>query len=380
MKVLFFSRTYTSHDHRFLTAIAAAGLECSFLCLEHDSGVHESRPLPPGVAAVSWQHVDSRPGEFDYLRAQLPAFSAMLETERPDVVHAGPVQSCAYLAALSGFSPLVVMSWGSDMLVDAARNSEWRAVTEFTLDHADAFICDCHAVRAAAAPMLHCSADMLLQFPWGIDLKHFSPAASPSLLRKELGWDDAIVFVCTRNWEPIYGIDILLEAFRIAHRSEPCLRLLLVGNGSQASMVKDFITRNRFQDAIVCPGVVPQRDMPRYFQAADVYVSCTYSDGTSISLLEAMATALPVIVPDTGGNREWVRIRENGWIPPPGDAEAFAAAILDAAKPEKRLAMGARNRKVAERNADWGSNVGQMVELYGRLCPAPLAAHPRSAR
>ena len=72
--------------------------------------------------------------------------------------------------------------------------------------------------------------------------------------------------------------------------------------------------------------------MLKWFRAADAYVSCAQSDGTSVSLLEAMATGLPAVATDIPSNREWVVDGQNGWLATDASAEEFADPFLRAAK------------------------------------------------
>jgi glycosyltransferase involved in cell wall biosynthesis len=92
------------------------------------------------------------------------------------------------------------------------------------------------------------------------------------------------------------------------------------------------------------------------------------SDGSSVSLLEAMATGLPVIVTDAHGNREWVG-PDNGWLAPAKDADAYAQAILIAEGMEasQRENMRAANRKVVEQRADWNLNFDKLLKAYDEL-------------
>ena len=78
--------------------------------------------------------------------ARWSIFSLSLQ---PDVVIAGPVQSGSYLAALAGAKPLVTVSWGTDLLVDADATDESRAITRYALDNSSAVFGDCLAVREA---------------------------------------------------------------------------------------------------------------------------------------------------------------------------------------------------------------------------------------
>ncbi|HVP43796.1 MAG TPA: glycosyltransferase [Terriglobales bacterium] len=364
MRVLYFSRTLTGHDRRFLAKLAESEHEIWFLALEEHS------PLPSDLAAK----VRTAPslGAAGFGIRQLPGLAPRLQASlskiRPDLVHAGPVPSCGYLAALAGFHPLLLQSWGSDILVDADRDAAHQEATRSALAHADALFCDCDAVRVKAQSLGGPTGDRVVQFPWGVDLQRFRPGAAPQS-RQRLGWQDAFVVLSTRSWEPLYGIDVLVEAFRLAARREPRLRLLLAGSGSLAPAVEAQIAAGGLEGFTHRPGNIDHDQLPDYFRAADLFMSCSYSDGSSVSMLEAMATALPVLLTDAPGNREWVAAGENGWLGAPGNAESFATGLLRAVKASsrEREAMGAANRRAVESRADWHRNFPKLLEAYSRL-------------
>jgi glycosyltransferase involved in cell wall biosynthesis len=122
-------------------------------------------------------------------------------------------------------------------------------------------------------------------------------------------------------------------------------------------------------DVVHRPGAIGHDRLPEWFRAADLYASCAHSDGTSVSLLEAMASALPVLVTDIPSNREWVAPGENGWLAPSGDAAAVASALVEAAARdgEARREIGRRNRGIVEARADWGVNGARLLEAYAAL-------------
>ena len=104
---------------------------------------------------------------------------------------------------------------------------------------------------------------------------------------------------------------------------------------------------------------------PRYYRNADLYISASHSDGTSISLLEAMACGKPVLVSDIPGNLEWVEAGINGWLFPDGNAEILAQAISQAVTERDKLPeMGHAARRLAEKRANWDENFQQMLEAY----------------
>lgn len=366
MRVLFVSRGYTTHDRRFLGTISDGGHEALFLRLEPDH-VHDTRELPAGVREIEWDvETVSRPAD---ARAAVSAFEHVVETYLPDLVQAGPIPTGAYLAALAGARPLVAMSWGSDVLVDAARDDEWRAASAYAVQHADLLVCDSVVVEDRLLELARPSRPDVLRFPWGIDVGAFMPGPTTLPLRSRDGWRDATVVLSTRSWEPLYGTLTLIDAFRRARQRVPRLKLMLLGGGSLSSEVDTYIGAHGLGDAVERCGLVRYESLPDIFRAADVYLSCSLTDGTSISLLEALATGIPAVVSDIPGNREWVQPGENGWLAPPGDAAAFADALVAAATlPEDlRSRMAAANRKVAMERADWAASAKRMLDAYRDL-------------
>ena len=269
------------------------------------------------------------------------------------------------MAAVLGIRPLLLMSWGSDVLVDAEQDDFWHWLTCYTLERSDMMLCDCYAVCSSVQKLMKYPTERIVMFPWGVDLKQFSSASTPSELRRQLGWDDYFVLLSTRSWEPLYDIETLLQSFTRAYQRCQNLRLILVGSGTRATDINRIIVDNNLQNAIHMPGRVNYTHLPAYFRAADLYISCSHSDGTSVSLLEAMAAELPVCVSDIPGNREWVQAGVNGWLVPVGDVSGFAKAISDAFyKTGNMRQMGMNNRKVAESRADWDSNFRLLERSY----------------
>lgn len=369
MRVLYFSRDYTTHDFRFLAKLATPPFEMYFLRLEADGIPYEGRPLPAGVKAVEWEGGRKPARTPDAWLRLMPAFEGALELVKPDLIHAGPVQSCGFMAAIAGFRPLLLMSWGSDLLVDADRDALWRWMTRYALSHSDMLACDSSTVRLKAQSIVSWPDDRVVQFPWGIDLAIFRPGSGRQSIRAQLGWEDKRLVLSTRTWEKLYGIDVLLEAFRLANGSEPGLRLLMLGTGSLRETVEDFIAGQGLRDVVHCPGQIPHSELVHYFQAADVYVSCAHSDGTSISLLEALGVGVPVVATDIPSNREWIEPGVNGWLGKVGDPKSFAPALLNAARMSQQecAAMRQRNRALAEEKADWDRNIKKLMAAYTRL-------------
>jgi glycosyltransferase involved in cell wall biosynthesis len=357
MKIFLLSRTYSSHDARFLTAIVGAGHEAWFCALSGSAS-----PAAAPVASVRYVDppMEGSPGELGDIAMLVPSFMRMLDQIRPDILHAGPVQDCGLLAALSGFHPFILMSWGFDLLVDAPASEEAGEATRRAIAAADAFVCDSVVVQEAASHFGLSAVSEVVRFPWGVDLEMFS-----SIRRAPT---DVVNVLSTRNWEEMYGIETLLNAFVLAARRDARFRLTMLGRGSLEYRIRSLVSDFGLAASVDIPGLVSQQEIPKYVQDAHVYASCTPSDGSSISLLESLASGLPVVVADSPGNREWVTER-NGWLVRSTTPGPYADALLACASlPEDEyLDMSRSNRDLAADRADWNRNVPLLLDLYDRV-------------
>ena len=367
MRILYFSQDYTTHDRRFLEKIVESSHDVFYLRLVDSADFYEKRPLPKNVRIVEWNSGKISQKGPEHLLRLMPDFSAVLTNIKPDLIHAGPIQSCAFIVAMSGFHPFLAMSWGSDLLFHSEESPLMRWITSFVLNQMDFFLCDCDAVFEKAREYSRVDEERAIKFPWGIELDSFvREAECGRRLRKELGWDGCVLVLSTRSWEDLYGIEAVLKGFAEAHKQNSRLRLLLLGDGSKRQEIDKFIKSRGLIESVYRPGVVPQERLPDFYSASNIYLSCTHSDGASISLLEAMACGLLIIVSDIPGNREWIEREKNGWLVHPSEIDEIAASLISIARfPEEKTEKMVRlNREIIIRRANWDVNVEHLLRLY----------------
>jgi len=363
-RILYFSRDYTTHDHRFLSALAQTEHQVGYLRLEKRGQDLDDRPLPPEIEIIPWVGGKSEARFQDGLKL-LAGLKKVIREFSPDLIQAGPIQRSAFLAALTGFHPLLSMSWGYDLLMDVYKNKWWVWATKFTLRRSDALLGDCNTIRNLSIDY-GMNPDRIVTFPWGANIDKYSPGEDSSL-RRRLGWgEDIFVLLSTRGWAPIYGVEDLAKAFAQVAQQHPELRLLMLGNGPLAPKIRRIFINARVQDQVHFPGLVNQNDLPNYYRAADLYISTSHSDGTSISLLEALASGKPVLLTDIPGNQEWVtQPGEVGWLFNDGDVDALREGILRALDQREQLsAMGVAARQLAEARANWENNFPKLFDAY----------------
>lgn len=353
-----------SHEVHLLTFFNRAERLPDWIARECSSvRVHHRRfPAYPEVPSASGRLATALARRRDEKR-YLAAFAAALREIRPDLVHAGWLQSTGYAAARAGFRPIFLMPWGSDVLFWPARSRRDLRKARIALGAAAAVACDAEAVRRRIVEISGLDPAQVDVFPWGVDLERFRPG--PSALRTRLGWGKDPVVVMTRQMRPVYGVLEFARGFGALRRRVPAVRLLLAGGGELSIGVAEAL-RPFGPDAHMA-GEVGEEGMAEILRAGDVYVSHARSDGTSVSLLEAMASGLPAVVTDLPANREWVEEGISGFLVPWGDLEGFADRIARLlADPALRRCMGEKALESARARADWRVNAARMLAGWDR--------------
>ncbi len=354
MRVLYLTNGQTPHDLRFATALAGTTHDVHVLSLQ---GI--TTGWPEQVHVVNWE-----PVEKNWLRVQLqvPRLKAVIRELAPDVIHAGPMQWPAFLAAAAGAHPLVSMSWGSDLLVEAKRNLHTRRITSLALARTDVLVGDSKCILESARSFGY--KGPYFQFPWGVDLAHFAPGGVTGL-RKRLGWEQDTVLLSVRSFESLYDVDTIVSAFCQASQVRSDLRLLVYGAGSRENVLRRKVEAAGMTAKVHFGGMVGLQELPEVYRSADLYVSASHSDGASVSLMEALACGLPALVSDIPGNREWIEPGVNGWRFGVGDAEELSSNFLRFDKDSiQTTEMKARNRLLAEQRADWTKNFPILLQAY----------------
>ena len=139
----------------------------------------------------------------------------------------------------------------------------------------------------------------------------------------------------------------------------------MLGDGSQRTLIHGLLAEAGLEERVHFAGMVANASLPDYYGSADLYISASHSDGSSVSLLEAMACGLPSVVSNIPGNMEWVKHGETGWFFTDGAVDELTQGIVTAVQHKDDLrSIGKRARKMVEKRADWNKNYPKMIEAY----------------
>jgi glycosyltransferase involved in cell wall biosynthesis len=383
MRIIYFSKNYTPHDYRFLSSLSKTEHEIYYLKLEETQRQIEDRPVPENIQQILWAG-----GQREFRWRDVPRLildlRRIIKEIKPDLIHAGPIQNCAFIAALSGFHPILAMSWGYDLVMDADKSAWMQWVTRYTLKRSAFFVSDANVSRDKAVAF-GMEPERTVIFPWGTDIEHFTRKTFKRVALRPKGVSKGsnvktFTLFCSRTWEAIYGVDVLAKAFVKVANINSEVNLILLGGGSQGAKIRQILMNGGVMERVHFGGHVVQADLPRWYHMADLYISPSHVDGSSVTLMEALASGLPCLVSDIAGNREWIEDGVNGWLFRDGDVDDLSEKILNAIKNRKSFKkIGEAARRTAELKADWKKNFGKLLEVYRVIARSePLRDERRS--
>ena len=173
----------------------------------------------------------------------------------------------------------------------------------------------------------------------------------------------------TRRFEKFYRIEEFLDIFYDCIKINNNLRLLLLGTGTLEKKIKSKIKKYNISDYVHCPGWVNRKEMNDYLNSADIYVSNSYTDGSSVSLLEAMACGLTPIVTRIESIEEWVENDYNGYLVDIDDPSDMVNRIMELTYSKEKIIRLSRNNKVlVSSKLDWKINFKKLEKIYNNLC------------
>jgi L-malate glycosyltransferase len=302
-----------------------------------------------------------------------------IRERRLDVVHAHQYTPFFYgsiAARLSGVGPRVVFTEHGRHFPDVV-SSKRRLVNRMLFDRlADEVNAVCEFSARALREKDGFVRRPIEVIPNGVDLARYA-TGDRAAARRAIGLDAGRRYITTiARFHPVKDHRMLLNAFAEVARARGDVDLLLVGDGPLRSELEQTAASLGLATRVKFMGV--RADVPDILRASDVFALTSVSEAASITLLEAMASELPVVVTAVGGNPEIVRDGIDGMLVPRGDASATAAAMLrvlgDAG------AAGAMGRAAAERvraRFRLDATIARYYELYAgssRMSPRTEAA------
>ncbi len=254
----------------------------------------------------------------------------------------------------------VVTIHGSDLRLALGKPGFLRKIFVYVCNNAAHLNCVSN-VQKKEMEQLGIMSEKISIIPMGVDEVFFEEGKERKI---ELNRGPFII-LSNRNLLPIYNVSLLIRAVPLILKEEPGTKFLIAGDGSEKENLATQVKNLNLSPFVQFLGRVPHQEMPRLLAQADVYVSTSPYDGTSVSLLEALASGAFPVVADIPSNREWIADGDNGFLVPKENENMLAKKIVEAIRNHRLLGEACeKNRKIIEHRAYWRKNIKKITELY----------------
>ena len=335
--------------------------ELQICCLDRGGGFLDEL----AAMQVRYTILNRKPGIFD--ASLLANLVRLLRTEHIDIVHSH--SGCSLYAALAGRLAGVIGVIHTDhgrlvpdrkglMLEDRISSILLNAYVAVSLELTN-------YLREAVG----IGQNKLVTILNGIDTGMFRPrsAVEIQIMKAELGLPaDAEVIGTVCRLDPVKNLVYMIRSVQGLLHSRRRIVYPIAGDGPDRGAIERAIENAGLQRKIRLLG--ERRDVERIMPVLDVFVLPSVSEGTSMTLLEAMASGVPVVASNVGGNRALVRHGRNGYLFPLAHPEELVAAVrnlLDDKQTAKRL--GAQARTIADRELSFRTMYDKYEGLYATM-------------
>jgi len=372
-RLLYAGYGLSTHDQRFISAASEDGWEVFHLRFDGTAISDKRQSSTRGYTEVQW--LGTRQPYSEETRGNfVAALSEVCGRLKPTFITGGPLHTVGAVIAESGTTPYLAMSFASDVLFEAQQSRRSALHVRRALSYSTAVIVDCETVKAACLE-LGAKRQKIIVVPWGVDLDAF-PYVPHRNTRSGAN------LLSLRNHEEVYDLRTLISAYYLALNNDwlPAkTKLVIAGSGTLTEELKSLVDSLGLSAKVSFCGHVSESDLGSLIRDCDIYVSTSLVDGTSVSLLQAMATGRPAIVADIPSNREWVNAK-CGWKFRAGSDQSLAATLREGVTSRDRhLIMGAEARKICSERADWLRNYEEISSLYDSFCTRPSPVdHPEA--
>ena len=298
----------------------------------------------------------------------------LLRRLRPDIVHSRNLAAleCQCVAALSGVPIRIHGEHGRDVSDLDGSSVKYQRLRRFFSPWVHHYIALSRDLETYLTERVGIDPQRVMQLYNGVDTGRFSPA------RRGLpaaGFDAAgqIVIGTVGRMQPVKDPMSLARAFTELVQRLPedrhRLRLAIIGDGPLRAETRQYLDEAGVGDLAWLPG--DRDDIPELMQGMDIFVLPSLAEGICNTVLEAMASGLPVVATNVGGNPELVEDGRSGRLVPAADPTAMAASIAALIRdPERLQAYGRRGRERAQEEFSLDAMVGRYGQVYERLLRA----------
>lgn len=247
--------------------------------------------------------VNSNGGNFSYLK-KTEHIRNIIKDLKPDIVNSHYLTSYGLLGALTKQTPLVVSTWGTDILVTPKKNIIYKEITKYVLKKCEIVTSDSNYM-SKEIEKLGKAKEQIITVPMGIDDKFFNNINRKKYNKTIL----SLRTLCSNS-----NIDVIIKAFYKLTLVDSEFKLIIANDGAEKQRYIDLIKELKLENKIDILGSVDKSKVVELLKSSTLYISIPTSDSTSVTLLEAMACGTIPIVSNIPANLEWIINGYNGYV------------------------------------------------------------------
>jgi L-malate glycosyltransferase len=267
----------------------------------------------------------------------------------PTIIHIHQLNRLAFFVtrvARNNSIPIISTAWGSDVLLIPFKNKFFYYLTKKTLETSRIVTADAQSMIDVMQKICVSSTKYeLLQY--GIDLV-------------DSGQKEEIIY-SNRLHKPFYRIDKIIDYFAEFSKDYPSWKLIIGGEGDETEALKKQVNNLKLNNCVEFVGWLNAEENNKWYTKSSIYISIPESDGTSVSVLEAMSGGCIPVLSDLAVTHEWIRDKENGIIEKKGQNPLFKALEIN------QQTCSEINRKLVQEKASREMCTEKFVRLYQQL-------------
>lgn len=297
---------------------------------------------------------------------QINRVKTIVKYEHPDIINAHFITEDGWYGALSGFHPVVLTAYGSDIYISPVNSRFYRFMNKMACSRSDRIIVDSKDQKKQLE-RLRIDPHKISVIHYGVDFNAYQRSQPSSLgaLRKK--WKihrNDFVLLSMRHLHPLYNIDKIIEAFDLFHKTVARSRLIILGDGPDQYNLKNTVRMKNLNGKVHFTGLV--RDVLPYIRLSEAVISIPNTDGMPLSVLEAMAAGKPVIVSDLPSLREIVAGNINGYRIKINHTQIVKSLLKLYKNRSVRKEMGRCNRILIRNKYDFPEQMTKIETLFSK--------------
>lgn len=259
------------------------------------------------------------------------------------VIIASPLSTGVSFTKESSNSTIIGICLAYEINEEAKRQEKFDEVLR-NINRCTAIVCDCDYIESEIRNRFAFKGE-ILKIAYGCDQRKFmdTPFHDSPEMR----------IISTRNWTPIHSNQSSIAALEKLKSNGVNFQAKFYGAGPELTQTLIDSVGLQFSKDIQFLGKFNSEELPKYLSESEIYISASISDGSSVSLLEAMTAGRICVCRDFPSNREWINDGQNGFLFSSPDELSKILAKISKLNYEEKLAISSAAKKTVKHRANW---------------------------